>query len=210
MPHYPRIPLIRAFHSRRSPKKHACRRAGIGKNSEGVTALEFALVAPVFLLMMMGTIEFSVVMFVTSVMEGATTQSARLGKTGFVANGMSREQTIRTLIDERTGKLIDMNKLTITAKTYKNFDSVGKAEPSNDTNNNGTIDAGEYDDINGNGRYDNDMGAQGLGDANDVVVYTITYPWQIVTPLVQPLIGNGHGNYDVKTRMVVKNEPYKT
>ena len=48
---------------------------------EGVTAIEFAMVAPVLIILLMGIIEFSLMMTAYNVMESATTVSARLGAT---------------------------------------------------------------------------------------------------------------------------------
>jgi hypothetical protein len=60
-------------------------------------------------------------------------------------------------------------------------------------------------DINGNGSWDADMGQAGLGNPGDVVVYTVSYPWPIVTPIISAIIGS---TYTITTRTVVRNEPY--
>ena len=62
-----------------------------------------------------------------------------------------------------------------------------------------------FQDINGNGVWDQDMGIAGLGNPGDVVVYTVSYPWQIMTPVVQGIIGN---TFNISARTVVRNEPY--
>ena len=56
----------------------------LARCNEGVTAIEFALLAPVLLLLVMGIIEFSVIMFVSVMLEGSTDMTARLGSTGYV------------------------------------------------------------------------------------------------------------------------------
>lgn len=179
------------------------------KQEEGVTAVEFAVLAPTFLLLVMGVIEFGMVMMVYNVMESATAISSRLGKTGYAAPGVTREQTIINAITARAGSLIDPKKLVVTSKFYKQYDQIGDPEPFIDSNGNGIWDNGEaYTDINGNGKWDPDMGTSGYGSAGDVVVYTITYPWSITTPLVKPLIGDKLGHMNIITHAVVKNEPY--
>src|ERR1700743_2452726 len=90
----------------------------------GVTALEFAIVAPVLILLLMGIVEFGMIMMVYKVMEGATAVSSRLGKTGYLAPGLTREQTILNAITDRAGSLIDPKKLTMTSKFYKQFDQI--------------------------------------------------------------------------------------
>ena len=177
------------------------------KHQEGATAIEFAIIAPVLLLIMFGIIEFSMAMFTQSIMEGATTLTSRLGKTGYSDQGVSREDTIRNALQARAGIFLDPTKITITSKFYGQFDQIGDAEPYIDKNHNNRYDTGEtYTDVNGNGHWDADMGEQGYGDANDIVVYTVTYPWKIMTPIMKPFFTNGILN--LRSVAVVKNEPY--
>ncbi len=175
---------------------------------DGVTAVEFAVIAPTFVLLMMGIIEFSLIMMVNNVMEGATAISSRLGKTGYNTVGLTREATIINAITQRAGTLLDSKKLTVTSKFYKQFDQIGDPEPYIDANHNSSFDTGEsYTDINGNGKWDSDMGSSGYGSAGDVVVYTVSYPWPISTPIMSNLVGTG-GTFTITTHAVVKNEPY--
>lgn len=175
---------------------------------QGVTAIEFAALAPVLVLIMMGIIEFSLMMTAYGVMESATTVSARLGSTGFTAGGISREQTILNSITNRAGSFIDTSQLTISSKFYSDFNQINDPEPFTDTNHNGSRDSGEpYTDVNGNGQWDADMGTAGYGGAGAIVVYTVNYPWHIVTPIMSDLVGTG-GVFNITTHAVTKNEPF--
>ncbi len=177
----------------------------LARDSEGVTAVEFAMIAPVFILVLMGIVEFSLVMFVTSVMEGATSASGRYGKTGYTAAGSTRQQQIIDTVSKRTAGLLDPAQITVTTKVYPSFDSINQEEPYIDTNRNGNHDTDElYTDVNGNGQWDS-SGVAGLGNANDVVVYTVSYPWVINTPIIAKFLGSP---IIVSSRTVVKNEPY--
>jgi Flp pilus assembly pilin Flp len=177
------------------------------RNETGVTAIEFAVITPVLLLLLFGIIEFSLIMLVSNVMESSTSISSRLGKTGFAEAGLSREQTIRNSIEQHAGSLLNPAYITVTSRYYEQFDEIGDAEPWNDSNHNGVAEAGEYTDINGNGQYDADMGLAGYGNADDIVVYTVTYPWSVMTPFLRELIGRD-GVFTITTHAVVKNEPY--
>ncbi len=175
---------------------------------DGVTAVEFAFVAPVLILILFAIIEFSLIMMVNNIMESATNMSSRLGKTGFIAAGKTREDTITAAVRERAGSLIDPDRLSVSTKVYRTFGEINRPEPWHDTNGNGVPDPGEYTDINGNGVYDTDMARAGYGNAGDIVVYTIKYPWSITTPIMRELIGNESGEYPLTAHAVVKNEPY--
>ncbi len=183
-------------------------RAHAHSHEEGTTAIEFAFIAPVLMLMMFGIIELSLAMYTQSVMEGATSLSSRLGKTGYTESGISREQTIRNMLNARASGLLDTERFTIASKSYSQFDTIGDMEPFIDANHNEQHDPGEtYTDINGNGAWDEDMGREGYGNANDIVVYTVTYPWHVATPILDAVFGDD-GTVVLKASAVVKNEPY--
>lgn len=175
-------------------------------NSEGATAIEFAFVAPVFLMLSFGIVEFSMIMFTTAVMESATSNTARMGKTGYSAPGVSRQQQIINNIRDKTGGLLNPSLLQINTLVYSSFTNIAQPEPYTDSNHNGIYNAGEpFTDVNGNGAWDPDMGRAGLGSANDIVVYTVSYPWPIMTPVVSQIIGS---SINLVARAVVKNEPF--
>ena len=179
------------------------------KNNEGIAAIEFAMITPVLCLLLFGTIEFSMIMYASGTMESATTNAARLGKTGYVAEGTTRVDQIRQMIADRSHGLLDPSHIQISYKTYESFDEIGQPEPYTDKNHNGVWNAGEpYDDMNHNGQWDSDMGLAGLGNAGDIVVYTVTYPWQLSTPIISRIIGDTNGQIQLHSSVIVKNEPY--
>jgi hypothetical protein len=173
----------------------------------GIAALEFAFVMPVFVLILMGIIEFSLIMFTSAVLESATNNTARLGKTGYTEANMTREQLIIANIKARTTGLLDPAKIAINTEVYATFPEVGQPEPCITPSNPpcSGIAGTNYVDVNGNGQWDADMAAAGHGAAGDVVVYTASYPWPIFTPGIQLLIGN---TFTISSRTVVKNEPF--
>ncbi len=177
------------------------------RREDGTTAIEFAMLSPVLILFMMGIIEFSLIMFTQTVMESATNSTARVGITGNDnGSGLSREQQLINSVADRTVGLLDRNNITVTMTTYSAFNNVNRPEPFIDANGNGIYNTGEsYTDINGNAQWDADMGVAGAGQANDIVVYTVSYPWPIFTPVVSAIIGN---TIQLTARTVVKNEPW--
>lgn len=173
----------------------------------GVTTVEFALIAPALIFVVMGMVELSLLMFTQSVLDGATQTASRLGKTGYEVSGSTREQTILSAVNARAGQLMNTANITITKKSYAQFDQIGDPEPFVDTNGNGVRDQNEnYTDVNLNGQYDTDMGASNYGSAGEVVVYTVTYPWQFATPVVAAFFSGG--SVTLSSRVVVLNEPY--
>jgi hypothetical protein len=175
----------------------------------GATAIEFALAAPVFVLIAVGLMELSMVLFVNTLLEGGLRDAARFGVTGGVPAGTTRADRILAIIDDRTIGLVDREEASITTRVYPSFDSVGKPEPFVDEPPfNGTYDAGEaWTDINANGQWDSDMGAAGLGGPGDIVLYTIDYDWQLMTGHLFDFLGIG-GAVPLRASLIARNEPY--
>jgi Flp pilus assembly protein TadG len=179
----------------------ACRR--------GAAAIEFAFAAPAFVFVSIGLIEISMILFVNTLMEGGLRDAARFGVTGGVPAGHTRAERILDIIDARTIGLIPRDEAQITTLVYPSFDAVGKPEPFVDKPTfNGTYDAGEaWTDINGNGRWDADMGAVGLGGPGDIVLYTIDYDWPLITGHLFDIVGID-GKVPLRASLIARNEPY--
>lgn len=151
----------------------------LGHKQDGVTAIEFALLAPVLFLLLFGIIEFSLVMFAASVVEGATANAARLSRTGAERSvagdpgerAKADSARLRQLILEKGGGLLkDENLLIATIPA---------------TSQSGT-----------------------MGEPNEMVTYSVTYSWKIMMPLFGALIAYPDGVYDIHSTAVVVNEPF--
>ena len=91
----------------------------------GATAVEMALVGPMFFAFMIGTMEVAVVMFTNVAIEAAVRDGARYGVTGNSQGGVSREDRLREIISERTLGLVQPTSEDITMKVYPNFAAAG-------------------------------------------------------------------------------------
>ena len=179
----------------------------------GATAVEFALISPVLFLLVMGIVETGLIMSAQNTLESATYVASRTGRTGFVETGKTQEETIMDALEDRASLFMNtdyasIDAMSVTTKTYAGFDEINEPEPYVDANSNGVRDDGEnFTDINGNGVWDEDRGGGGYGSSGEIVVYTVSYPWPLFTPLVGEFIGTD-GIYTLSSRAVVKNEPF--
>jgi Flp pilus assembly protein TadG len=177
-----------------------------GLGQSGAAMVEFALVAPLFIALLCAIMEFSGIMFVQAILEGAAREASRYGLTGFTSGGVSREDQIRSIVEDNTFGIIDMDELQFTQQVYENFGDIGQPEPFTDENSNAVWDNDEpYTDINGNGTWDPDMGAAGLGGPGAVVVYRMAYDWNIMIPLFRPIFGD---SIRLQSNIAVRNEPF--
>ena len=175
------------------------------REEDGGEAVEFALIFPGFLLILVGALEFAMMVFIGSILESAMAEASRYGITGSTPQGVSREDQVRAIVTDRTYGLVDMDDAVLETLVYPSFGDIGQPEPYTDENGNGSFDAGEaYTDVNGNGQWDADMGAAGLGGPGEVVLYRITYTWGVLTPILKPIIGS----ITQSASIAVRNEPY--
>lgn len=175
---------------------------------EGIAALEFAFAFPVVLAAIMGVIEISMMLFVSSLLEGGLRDAARFGITGTPPASGSREQAIIDMVNDRAIGLVHVTAANVTMRVYKCLSNVGQPEPlTNDVNGNGKWDSGDaYTDVNGNGQWDADMAASGAGGSGDVVVYNVRVDWPLLTPFLAPFF-NG-GVIPLAASIAVRNEPW--
>ena len=172
----------------------------------GQAMVEFALIAPVLLGMICGILEFSGVLFAQTLLEGGAREASRFGITGSSAEGVSRDAAILQIVEDNTFGIIDTDELEVETLVYETFANVGQPEPFTDANGNGVFDEGEsFDDINGNGSRDEDMGVAGLGGPGDIVVYRLSYDWDIMIPMFEPFFGE---SVALDASIAVRNEPF--
>lgn len=149
----------------------------------GASAVEFALVGPLLIALLIGMAEFARVATTQVLLEGAARDASRYGITGSTTPGLppmsqaEREAQIKNVIAKETVGLVDMTKITIQIKAYSDFDDVGSPG-----------------------------GKDGAGAADEVVVYTLTYDQPLITSLFAGLVKRSAIRHEA--RVVVRNEPF--
>lgn len=176
----------------------------------GQAMVEFALIGPMFITLLLGIFEIAGFLLVNTLLEGGAREAARFGITGREIGSGNREDRIRQIVEDHAVGIIEASDIDLDTKVYRSFDRIGEPEAFTDVNGNGAYDPGEpFDDVNGNGEWDDDQGSDGLGTAGDIVVYTISYDWQVMTPLFRPLFPRD-GLVTIETSLAVRNEPWPT
>ncbi|MGR4889587.1 TadE/TadG family type IV pilus assembly protein [Sphingopyxis sp. LARHCG72] len=173
-------------------------------NQRGTAITEFALTAPLFLLLLMGIFDYSWQFYARQVLQGAVAKAARDSTLeGNAANQAVLDEKVRTAVKNVFGKAT----VTFTRQTYDSFDAVGKPEPFKDKNGNNQYDAGEcFEDINANGSWDADRGRAGNGGADDIVLYTASMEFNRILP-VWSMLGQPQKTI-LKQSTVLRNQPY--
>ena len=159
------------------------RRMSLLRDKRGVTAVEFALIAPAMLVLICGSLELGHMIFARVALEGAVTEAARSATASLERTEQERLESLRTSI-QRTMQpfpLAQGESITIETHVFHDF-STAYPEPYVDNNANRIYDLGEpYTDRNKNGRWDTATPIAGtLGGPGDVISLTAVFPKRIL------------------------------
>lgn len=183
-----------------------CTLRRLAKGESGVTAMEFGLIAPIFLMMLLGTFNLGQAVYLQAVFHGAVQDA---GRDAGLESGASNLAAIDSLVLKRVSSIAPDGAIISSRKNYTTFNDVGTPEDFEDANNNGAYDDNEcFTDVNGNASWDEDRANAGLGGADDVVVYTadLTYNWLIP---MGGFLGWAKTN-TVSASTVLRNQPFGT
>jgi len=172
---------------------------------KGSAAIEFAMVAPVFFVLLMGTIEAGVIFFAQSALQNALNDTARLVRTGqtscYTTSGgncvaMTQAQFRTRLCSEVSLLLQDCS------GTSLQFDVTAYPSGFSSASNSSPLDAG------GNLPALTNFN---VGNPCDVVLARAFYKWPVFTPGLGYFLANIAGNYHLlATAAAFRNEPYTT
>lgn len=169
--------------------------ARFGRAREGVTAIEFAMIAPVFFAMLLGIFETAFTMLSGQLLETATTDASRLILTGQAqTQGMTRD-TFKTKVCDMLPPFIDCaGKVFVDVQVINSF-GTRITPPMKD----GNLDPSGFKFM--------------AGGPNDIVMVRVYYKWAgIIAPVVRNFgldFGTeADGSMLQSATMVFKNEPY--
>ncbi len=194
------------------------------QDEDGAYALEFALVAPVFMTLLAGTMEFGHVMFIDSIMQGVVQSAARdsgLDTGASVTEQAAIDQWVTNQIQSLHGGAV----VTINRRSFLSYEEARTPtrEPLvQDLNGNAQCDPGDrFEDINNNMTYDLDRTLAGQGGPRDRVIYevNVVYP-SLFAPLINGfnkarVSKNGSrandiakAGWDLTATVALANQPY--
>lgn len=174
------------------------------RDQRGVTAVEFAVVSPVMLLMLMGLSDVAYQVWARAMLNGAVQQA---GRNSALETGVTQQTAIDNLVKATVRDISPQATFTFQRRNYSDFASVNRPEDFTDSNGNGFYNSPEcFSDVNGNGMWDADRGVTGQGGADDVTEYTVTATYPRLFPLAGFL--GWSPNQVITAKTVLKNQPY--
>lgn len=180
-------------------------------DKRGSYMMEFALVTPALLVVIMGLLDMTYRLYARAMLEGAVQKAARDStlETGSTASANAIvDNIVKNSFKQVNGKVVAAD-YTFTRRNFADFTKAGKMEPSTGPGGQCAPPAGAtvytYVDINNNGTWD-DGAIAGQGGANDAVLYTVAVRHESLFP-VNSLFG-AERYQTIRASTVLRNQPY--
>jgi Flp pilus assembly protein TadG len=149
----------------------------------GATLVEFSLVALPLLLLILATFELGFIYWANHELENATSDAARMVRTGQVQAGNLNQSQLKTELCNRTALLVGcLSRVRLDIRSAATFNAISPPQPVDGAGALKPDDAFSY--------------APGAGD--DVVLVSAFYSWSTLFS----------GTYLVRAAMPVRNEPF--
>jgi len=173
----------------RRPKSFLSR---LKRDCRGATAVEFAMILPVFSYLLLGILEISVMFAMQVIVENAVFSAARQIRTGQAQSSADADTTFSTALCTELYNIINCGDILYDVQTFSTFAAVDL-----------TV---EYD-------ADNEIITESFnaGSSESIVAVRVMYQWNFFTPL----IGDFFEDTDSTNRRllmatgVFRNEPYE-
>lgn len=169
------------------------------RDNSGVTAIEFALVFPPFLMLIFGIFGVALFYMTETLLDRSLIAASRQIRTGQnqqvdLSVGQYKQQ-----ICSNTGGLVDCSKLSVIVLNENNWDNLTIPACVNDE---GSVVASNYED--------NASVSEGAGGRERVVFVLVCYPWQLLVSIPYLGLGNVNGGSAqlISAVHAFKSEPY--
>ncbi|MPT48166.1 MAG: pilus assembly protein [Sphingobium sp.] len=178
----------------------------LASDKRGATIIEFAFVAPVFLLIIMFLFDTAYYYYARAVL-GGEVQAA--GRSSTLETATDEAQTaLDNHVTAVVQQVVPHGTVQFSRKSFRSYDQAAtRAEPFKDANGNGTCDEGEFfEDTNGNGTRDLDIGSDGQGNARDVTIYTATLHYHRLFPIATMM--GWSNDMSISESTILRNQPF--
>jgi Flp pilus assembly protein TadG len=161
----------------------------------GTTAVEFALIAPPFLALLIAILQLASFLFAQQALQTAAVAAGRLILTGQVQNASLTQSQFKTNdVCPLLPALFTCSNLYVNVDSYTNFSGASTTIPSLNISSSGTVSS---------------TGSYSLGGPGEVMVLQLVYPWKIITGPLGALLPNFSNGYtEIMGVTAFRVEPY--
>jgi Flp pilus assembly protein TadG len=158
------------------------------------TAVEFALIAPAFLALLIAIFETTLYLFAQQTLQNAAVSAGRLIMTGQIQNGNVTQSQFATDVCPMVSALFTCANLMINVQNYTAFSGASTGSPTLTYNSNGTV---------------SNSWSYSPGTAGQVMVVQLVYQWPIISgPFGYVLSNLGNGYTEMVAVSAFRVEPY--
>lgn len=156
-------------------------------------AIEFAMIAPVFFILLLGIVENGVIYFASSTLQYATDNAARYVRTGQAQAASLSQAQFRTRICNDIAPLLACNgNLQVDVEAYTGYSSANFATATD-----------------ASGNLKSSLNNYQPGTACNVVLVRSFYTWNIITPVLSQFLTNmTTGKRLISATAAFRNEPF--
>jgi len=175
------------------------------RNDAGATLTEFAIVAPVLMIVVMGVFDVGHTQYSNALLNGVMQKA---GRDLTLQNAAATEDAIDTAVRRQIGNVLPSTAdIRLTKLSHFEFEDIGEEEEYTDTNDDGICNNDEpFVDYNSNGVWDANRGFEGIGGARDAVLYTAVVRYDRLFPMAG-LIGLSE-QVEIRASTVLRNQPF--
>ncbi len=185
--------------------------ANLSGSEDGASVMEFGLIAPVAMLMMIGTMDIGHSYYVRATLDGAMQNAARSSSLEG-ASTLTAQELVDFRVKDAVRTLAPNATITATRRYYKTFSEAALAQKEvvhQDSDADGNCDPNaneKFMDANNNGVWDADGGADGQGGAKDIVIIKFKVSYPRLFPLANML--GVPANVELESNSILANQPY--
>lgn len=175
------------------------------RDEGGATIVEFALITPPFLIMLMGLFDLAYNQYTSEMINGAIQKAAR---DSTIEGASGSQATIDASVTKAVQAVAPSAVMQFERRSYSDFANISRGEDFNDVDGNGVCDNGDpFEDVNRNSKWDASIGNTGFGGARDAVLYTVTATYRRAFPIYALMPGQTE-NFTLRASTVLRNQPY--
>jgi hypothetical protein len=186
------------------------------RKNDGSALIEFAIVAPVFLLILFGVTEFGLFMYNKITVERIAVEVSRIASiaktvdSGSCSGTSNQSEYITCIVREKSSALINGDRLQVqigrVADGGTSLPDICLDDSANPSSAPATCNL--YEDVDGNGVY-RGSAASNYGGNGDTIEVQISYPWSVQFPLLNSYFGSASnkGIAMIAASTTIKNEP---
>lgn len=166
------------------------------KCQSGVTAIEFAMVAPPFLALMFAIFEVGIMLFSEYVIEHGVNQAARMIRTGEVQQADMTASEFKSLVCGNLASYLDCETmLHVDVRVFNDFDEIVLPAP-----------------LTAEGDLSAEVTSDTFqpGDPYQVVVVRVYYPWELFVPGMTKMANMSDDRRLIAAGAAFRNEPFPT